>query len=340
MMEKQRIEYIDLMKGICIVLIILLHNGVNFSNETLDSMFKCFRIPLYFCLSGLFFKEYGGFGDFCIRKINKLLIPYIFFVYIPYALIDITLSYHHTISSYFFMFLEPYNLPLWFLRCLFLTYILYYIYHGLLSKRGLIIQILFVLGATFSVWFINRKLTPPNSEYLLMFYPLVQNMITAVIAIPFFFIASMLRKKGILAMEIKRKNIVMLFFLFGMMWLFTYQARVDYRTALLGNNYLFLYTSALGGIGCVWCIAYILKRLFYFSYVGRYSLIALGTHYPLILFFRWLGLENIYVIAFCVLAIMPGVIWVFKKYFPFFTAQKDLLVYDNGSIKWAWKKHS
>lgn len=169
-------------------------------------------------------------------------------------------------------------------------------------------------------------------------YPFVQNVITAIIAIPFFFIASTLRKKGLLAAQIKKKSIVLLFLLLIVIWRLTYQEGIDYRTSHLGHNYLFLYTSALGGIGCVWCIAYILKRVFYFSYVGRYSLIALGTHYPLILLFLWLGVENKYLIVLCVLAVMPGVIWVFKKYFPYFTAQKDLLFYDSGSIKWAWRK--
>lgn len=337
-MESKRIEYIDLMKGICIVLIILLHCGVEFQNDILSAMFKDFRIPLYFCLSGLFFKEYCGFGDFCIRKINKLLIPYLFFVYVPYALTDLTLPYPHTGLSYFFMFLEPFNYPLWFLRCLFFTYVLYYIYHKFVGKRNWVLQIVVMVGVTLPLWIVAQNLTPPSYEYILTIYPIIQNVMTAVMAIPFFFIASTLRKKGLLAMQIKGRYVVMLFFCFLTVWFFTCQNGVDYRVTALGNNYLFLYTSALGGIGCVWCIAYTLKRLFYFSYVGRYSLIALGTHYPLILLMEYCGMKDNYLIALCVLAIMPGVIWVLKKYFPYFTAQKDLLVYDNGSVKWAWTK--
>lgn len=68
-MESKRIEYIDLMKGICIVLIIFIHCGVTSPSERMNEMLADFRVPLYFFLSGLFFKEYGGFIDFCIRKI-------------------------------------------------------------------------------------------------------------------------------------------------------------------------------------------------------------------------------------------------------------------------------
>jgi uncharacterized membrane protein YcfT len=43
--KKERIEYIDLMKGICIILIILLHNNILFT-ENVNDMLKNMRIPL------------------------------------------------------------------------------------------------------------------------------------------------------------------------------------------------------------------------------------------------------------------------------------------------------
>lgn len=46
-----------------------------------------------------------------------------------------------------------------------------------------------------------------------------------------------------------------------------------------------------------------------------------------------MGIDNKYLIALCVLLVMPGVIWVFKRYFPYFTAQKDLIVYEDGKLK-------
>ena len=49
--NKNRIEYIDLMKGICIILIILLHNQIYSSNENINDILKNMRIPLYSLLS-------------------------------------------------------------------------------------------------------------------------------------------------------------------------------------------------------------------------------------------------------------------------------------------------
>lgn len=53
---KQRIDFIDLAKGVCILLVVLGHIGIPISLPGMNSM----RMPLYFILSGLFFKDYGG----------------------------------------------------------------------------------------------------------------------------------------------------------------------------------------------------------------------------------------------------------------------------------------
>lgn len=50
-MGKVRIDFIDLAKGVCIVLIVLGHTGIAVDYPGLTLM----RTPLYFALSGLFF---------------------------------------------------------------------------------------------------------------------------------------------------------------------------------------------------------------------------------------------------------------------------------------------
>lgn len=79
---KKRIEFIDLAKGICILLIIVGHSGVEVDYPGLSAM----RTPLYLTLSGLFFKDYGGFTNLLIRKTNKILIPFLFFYIASYLL--------------------------------------------------------------------------------------------------------------------------------------------------------------------------------------------------------------------------------------------------------------
>lgn len=327
--NKNRIEYIDLMKGICIILIILLHNHIHSSNDSINDILRNMRIPLYFCLSGLFFKEYNGFCDFITRKFNKLIIPFIFFAYFPYALCEIGLNYERSIKTYLLMSIIPYNYPLWFLRCLFVTYILYFLFHKITKRLSLTVQTISIFLIAFFTYTIIQNLTIP----IKILENSIFNIITAFIALPFFHIASIVRRKGFLSQNISNKYIIVLFIIFFFIWILTFQNNIDYRTIQFGKNFVFLYASALGGTGCVWCIAYIIKKMFYISYIGRYSLIALGPHYPLILLFNSMGIHNKYIVFLCILIVMPGVIYVFKKYFPYMTAQKDLFVYKDGKFK-------
>lgn len=55
-MATQRIDFIDLAKGVCIFLVVIGHCGVPINIPG----FEIVRMPLYFILSGLFFKDYGG----------------------------------------------------------------------------------------------------------------------------------------------------------------------------------------------------------------------------------------------------------------------------------------
>lgn len=82
METKKRIEFIDLAKGVCILLVIMMHTDVNVDFPGLRGM----RMPLYFILSGLFFKDYGGFLNLLVKKANKILIPFLFFYLASYSI--------------------------------------------------------------------------------------------------------------------------------------------------------------------------------------------------------------------------------------------------------------
>ncbi len=80
-MGKQRIEFIDLAKGICIILIVIGHCGVNIG---LPGFCAGAVMPWFFIISGLFFKTGTSVTDFVIKKINTVLIPFLFFYFTAY----------------------------------------------------------------------------------------------------------------------------------------------------------------------------------------------------------------------------------------------------------------
>ena len=77
--QSRRIDFVDLTKGVCIILVVMAHVGGAFEQLDTNSMLSCFRMPLYFFISGVFFKSYEGLFGFILRKINKLIIPFLFF---------------------------------------------------------------------------------------------------------------------------------------------------------------------------------------------------------------------------------------------------------------------
>ena len=97
-----------------------------------------FLMPLFFFLSGLFFKEYESFGGFLLRKVNKVLIPFAFFYIVTsFALPNILNFFGFAVSHtqslgisglWAFITEEQFaNNPIWFLWALFLMNIYFYV---------------------------------------------------------------------------------------------------------------------------------------------------------------------------------------------------------------------
>jgi fucose 4-O-acetylase-like acetyltransferase len=82
-MEK-RIGYIDIAKGLGILVIVLAHNDLAGYHPTLHKFIYAFHIPLFFFLSGMFFRPERAFGETVKRRFNTLMKPYFFALFIIY----------------------------------------------------------------------------------------------------------------------------------------------------------------------------------------------------------------------------------------------------------------
>ena len=105
----------------------------------LQDALESFRMPLYFFLSGLFFKPYEGYIVFLKRKVNKLLIPFLFFHIVSCFIIPLLnrASFEwHSLWDFLFVQSGSTNIPLWFLICLFwLNQIFYAVYKVAFAGR-------------------------------------------------------------------------------------------------------------------------------------------------------------------------------------------------------------
>lgn len=96
---KKRIEYIDLAKGVCILLVVFAHIHPDLTRYSWGIFFDSFRMPLYFFLSGIFFKRYSGIQEFAIKKINNLIIPLLFFYAFAYLYDAVSWGIYHLSES-------------------------------------------------------------------------------------------------------------------------------------------------------------------------------------------------------------------------------------------------
>lgn len=339
---KKRIEYIDLMKGICITLVVLLHCDVVFTGEYefCNNYIKVFRMPLYIFLSGLFFKASIGGGNFLIKKINNLIIPYLFF-----SLIIIPLHYflpeHYDVDMndwkyYLFCFIEPFNVVLWFLRSLFIVNIIYFfLSKGIknITKRILVCFLLSIL-----TWLITPFFRA-NENIILQWFLFNENIFSSLFALPYIAIADWCKNKGILTCQISLKKKCLFLIISALLLMMFAIPGFDLRTAIFPDNLLYLYISSFAGIFMVMMIARIFNKVFYLSYIGRYSLIVLGVH----MIIKHETIINLHsdpwITAIINLACAPIYIYILKKFFPYFTAQKPLLEYVDGRIVLPWNRN-
>lgn len=156
--KNKRIDFVDLTKGVCIILVVMAHIGGAFEKLDYHSMIASFRMPLYFFISGIFFKSYEGLFGFFIRKINKLIIPFLFFYlsafflkYIVWKIapgvFQLPVSWTELLVVFHDHALIKFNPPIWFLLALFNCNILFYLVHSLRNRRlGLMFALTLLIG--------------------------------------------------------------------------------------------------------------------------------------------------------------------------------------------------
>lgn len=131
MAKESRVEWVDLLKGIAILWLVVYHMHV----------FEWMRspVPVFFFLSGLFFSEGRSFGSFVSKKAKALLVPLFFFFVlgvIASALKSLMQGESYTFPPlWLFATLIPAEADvtnplgvgaIWFLMSLFEIYLIYY----------------------------------------------------------------------------------------------------------------------------------------------------------------------------------------------------------------------
>jgi fucose 4-O-acetylase-like acetyltransferase len=165
-LQKKRLEWVDYLRGIAIVLVVYRHAllGIERSHVVVpyvlndaNMIFYSFRMPLFFLLSGIFISRSlakRSFSQLAGIKFEKLLYPYLVWTFLQITLqillSDITNSKRGFID-YTYILYQPRHLDqFWYLAALFNTSIIFLIFK---SKLGVKTWMQVVLGIIFYALF-------------------------------------------------------------------------------------------------------------------------------------------------------------------------------------------
>lgn len=322
----KRYDFIDLAKGICIILVVMAHANIP-EIPNVNAM----RMPLYFFLSGLFFKHYQ-WKIFISKKINNILIPFIFFLfiwslwYIWHCKIEINWQLYNDFLD-LPTWIKKVNIALWFLVVLFLANLIFFCLIHITSQKW-IIGIVVITLILFDYFMNDVDYDIPFFKWFFM----------AIQGLPFFYLGFIIKRTNILNIKfgIKKNTIIgssfliisyLIFFLFDKPKVIISEHRYD------GNpiwGYLNGITMILGLIQC----CRIIKWVPIISYLGKYSIIVLCVHMPLIpyigsnleRFFSYTASSTEIFLLDIIICWL--VIPILIKIIPYLVAQKPILKYN------------
>lgn len=257
-----------------------------------------------------------------------MIIPFLFFLIISYIIqwiIDyhetgnVTLSFtdNFTLSRWWWNNPNWPNIALWFLVGLFWANCIFYF--TMTTTRSLVYQCLCVIligltGVILGFW---GKRIPLYID-------------SAFTALPYFFYGYLLRTTKLLYGAVSKKEIVILiiclltlFIVSNISWSF-----IDFKTNMIKGNPLVALTLPIFAVTGILLLCKLIKRLPGISFIGRYSIVVLGFHHPVICVLKsfWPIGEYSNVIVFLItMALMPLIIQLCIKRIPYFVAQKDLI---------------
>jgi fucose 4-O-acetylase-like acetyltransferase len=173
-MKKDRIEYIDVAKGISISVVALFHSKLQIYIPEIISPMTLFMLPLFFFLSGFFFTYSSSPIVFILKKAESLLKPY-FLILIAlsvFSFLSGAEDFMQQLKGIFYGNGPTIKwTPLWFLPHLFAIYLLSYFlfYYCLFGKLRDPIKCIFLVGFVFiGIKYIDFFWYNPNVDLLML----------------------------------------------------------------------------------------------------------------------------------------------------------------------------
>lgn len=286
---RNRIEYIDIAKGLTMLMVVFVHTNAEVSSNSLflqqiNDFIMSFFMPAFFVYSGMFVKK-EKWNEFFAKKGKTLLIPLLFFYLLGYAFSAViahvgVMSLHNDFkwTNVFNIFCSKTfsNGALWFLAALFIGLTIVQVSYRISSNfiRYMVLLCFAIIGMTWNVFI----------PYRMPFYA-----DSGCYSIGFLVAGHLLMKS--LKWQVLNRNVKsLLIFAVSFIIVFLLQDNKASMMMATWHGNLFL-AWAVGVSGAIMVLAFsaLLKDNKLFAYIGKNSIVVLCVHFflikPVVIFF-------------------------------------------------------
>lgn len=275
-MEKRHYDFLDAMKGMGIILVVLGHVSLI---EPLNTVIYAFHMPLFFFISGFLF-FFSRKEHFVIRRLKSLLTPYLIFSLLTFcywAFLERGMR-GQTGIPVFTPLLNiftgqggndgyAFNVVMWFIPCMLMTQLVFYLAERFIKSRFFLAALIVLLSAA---GYLYSLFSPFRLPWCLD---------AMTMALPFYALGYILAGKGMLCSISKGKAAALsAVFLAILIPLALINGKADMNNNIYQNYFLF-YVAAACGIAFIWMISQ-LCRFRWLKYLGNASIIIMCIHEP------------------------------------------------------------
>ena len=285
--QTKRLEYLDMVKGLAIILVVLGH--IEYISHPLRVWISSFHMPVFFIVSGMLIRykneDQKPISELLRKKARQILIPYFWFSLL-YFVIDIFNVYFHKITPLTFVkdlieSLTFYGVSvLWFLPALFIAEISFLFLQQKLP-RYLSIPLIVILAALSYLLqlFVSKVYTANESSLLITsLIDFLRVFLRGLIAASFVMISYhtfplLQKKEGFSLLEL----IAGIIGFCANLVLSQINGCIDFHYIILENVPLFYLCAILGSYSLI-LICKNMKYLSPLGFFGKNSLIVMATH--------------------------------------------------------------
>jgi fucose 4-O-acetylase-like acetyltransferase len=280
----KRIAFIDIARGFAIFSVIVVHTGFLPLQHQLLPLITPWMLPVFAVLHGWLSKDTQSFGEIIIRRFQSLIVPYAIYGGFTYVLwlglrwyaVDSVLfaSWDIALRQLFMGTSLVFNGPLWFLPAFYVASIIFEGSKQMIVKGNIASALSLAVLLAFIAFVIN-----PTKSQVIFSYDL------SLLLAAFMFVGMCMR---VLRWKMVKHSVWWIIAV-SFVLLSINNGTIDMFGRQFGTPWLYVFSACVGSGLVIYIAQYISEKKWWFAdwwaTVGKYSLVLLVTHWPIM---QWL----------------------------------------------------